>query len=132
MEKLKAQSQKQPIPKEKETLFMRILIGAHANFDRSIEAAKELGHTLLQTKDFDLISKHQVKRVKTAIKEHSWIWLGDEILLNETEIKELKFKLEKIFGENVNLYQNSGKLALDINNDRWGIDANYNNMEGLN
>lgn len=101
-------------PAEREVgrpLNVTLLKGQNANFAESAEIAKARGARLIETGDLNLMSREQLTELRDAVKEKGWFWFGDKRGLDQKEARRLKEKLESIFGERVDGYPGTGRLA---------------------
>jgi len=81
------------------TLNLTILTGQDANFNESKIMAESKGGRLLETGDFELLSKNQIRDIKNATRKYGSLYLGD------TLGAALKAKLKKTFGGVVNIFE---------------------------
>ena len=115
------------VQKTSKTLALSIVKVHPSNSNILAEMASENGCRLLQTCDLDSLSKDQIEKLKEVLKAVGWLKLGDKPGLSSSNASELKEKMEKVFGEAVNVFPGGLKLVLHF--DRYppgfGISASY-------
>ena len=93
-------------------LQLTILKCKSADFFTAMELARQHGRRLIETRDFNRLSSHQLEKLRQKVGLLEWFWLGDKPGLDTAQADLLGQKLRPLFNMPVRIWPGDCPLAM--------------------